>query len=254
MDIKTAPFNTKDLHDIFKNKPHINLDVRNSSLKGEELISYLTNMKVACSLVNDPELTYEEKEELLRAFITYKYSTTCDTLLHSFASTLMVFRDAQFVFCDWMSEKELKQFADNNKELLEINANFIDGMLVAIPMSSVELKPAFLEAIKSGEIELMEKVTEDDKLIIIGQNEIGSNSLGLLTIPDFLELFISSNSDVKLRYFKYQVENLFYKQQSLYDILIQSTVPSASMAFLNVLISNEQEELDVKEKYFLKGA
>jgi hypothetical protein len=245
-DTKTLPFKTEDLQKLFTDKSHVNIDVKNSQLKGAAFIAYITNMRIECSLLDDVELPFEEKETLLKEFLKTIYATDCDTLLHCLAFIMLTSRGIETEpFCTWLSKEEAEKFIGRNTEIVQEISDFIDSLLVAcLSFNSGFKEHAFTKEIENGTL----TVVDESSLF-------GTNVLGLITIPDFIEIFIGHKQDDRpLKYYKAQIEDLTYKRNTVFDLLVKIPNGSPLMSMVNLLLSDKEEEIEIKEKYFLKGA
>lgn len=238
--IKKIPMSTDEIQELFLNpEKKYTVDVSNSKLKGEAFITYIANMKMKCELLKD--LNKNEKFEILKIFLNFNYFVDCSTLIDT--SYLMMLRSRGLEIDEeksWLSMSELDEFISLNKELINTITDFLDSMLIAVPSLNVAFKKNFLEpSIESGEIGCIED-----------PNIISVNIFGMLSIPDFLEVFLSFKNDfTKFNYYKYQIERFSYNKKTFFDIFIDLKGNSLLLSFCNAFFSEEKEESEIISKY-----
>lgn len=240
--IKKIPMSTDEIQELFLNpeKKYI-IDLRNSKLKGEAFITYIANMKMKCDLLKDLELDKNEKFEILKIFLNFNYFVDCSTLIET--SSLVMLRSRGLKVNEdnsWLSIEEIDEFITSNKNLVDTIADFLDSMLIAVPSLNTSFKEHFLNpAIEDGSINNIED-----------PNIISVNIFGMLTIPDFLEVFLSLKNDFnKFNYYKYQIERFSYNKKTFFDIFIDLKGDSLLLSLCNAFFSEQKEESEIISKY-----
>ncbi|WP_127714897.1 hypothetical protein [Halobacteriovorax sp. HLS] len=248
-NLKTIPMSTEEIQEIFLNSDlHYNIDLKNSTLKGEAFVTYIANMQINCSLADIDQTPKEEKFEVLKYFLNFRQTIKCDTLLHTTALLLLkALRAPVDQSRSWLSEEESEEFLQNNKELMLQAALFINSAPVFVAAFNKDFKEEiFTQACEDGEIQVI-----DDPEIV------GINLINLFSIPDFTETFIAQYDNVmppetkQLRYYKAQVERLQYDKKTVFDIFLGLKEKSFLMSFSHLLLNNssEKEELSLLESY-----
>jgi hypothetical protein len=233
---KKIPMSTEELQELFLNTGvHHTLDFRNSALKGEAFLIYVANMQLSCSIAADSEVPTEHKLELLRLFLTFRQTVLCDTLLNSAAILLLRSRGLPVEnTVGWLDDREMDLFVSQNRDLVERISHYLDSMLITAASFSTQLRDQVIRpAIQSGAI----REIDDADLI-------GVNVLGLLSIPDFLELFLSAMKPSldSLCYYKAQAERLTYNKKQAFALVVEREDPSFLMGVVNLLFSNGDAE------------
>jgi len=242
-NIRAVPMSTDELQELFLN-PEISfqIDVGKSKLRGESFITYLSNMRMKCSLLESDTLPYEDKEEILKSYIKNAYFTDCRTLLESLAYVMFLSRDIPVEpLSNWLSVEESKKFIQNNNDIIKNISDFLDSCLVAIASLNVEFKKNFLDpSLHNKDINLI----EDPDIVCI-------NVLGLLTLPNFIEYFISFNPqpEKKLSYYKYQVEKFTYNKKFFFQILVNLSGDSLLLSLVNIFFSPNEDAKNILKKY-----
>lgn len=234
-EIKTFPLSTDDIMKALEGKDvHFNVDYAKSSLKTESFVIYIANMGFSCSLVNYLDINTNDKKELLKSYAKHKHPVSCEELKFAFASVLLYSRGAG-LFTDFLNEEEAKEFISENAEIVQNYSDFVDSMLITLPMLSKEFK---------------ESVVEGDYEEVKDPDVVGINALAIIQIPNFVELFITLNKEkeIKFKYFSHQIENSLYKDKTFFDIIIGMRGDSFLMSLFNMLSSTDKEETE----YFSK--
>jgi hypothetical protein len=242
-DWKKIPMSTEEIQELFLNtSKHYTIDLKNSALKGEAFITYISNMQMNCSLAIDETVPSEEKFEILRLFLTSRQTIKCDTLLNTTALLLLKSRNVDVQnSIGWLSFDEVKLFIEQNKSLIDDISDFIDSMPLTATCFNTEIKEEYLvPAIEKGEVE-----------VITDLEAIGVNILALMGITDFLEFSLAANPNpnTKMRYYQPQVERLTYDKQTIFDIFFKREDPSFLMSMVNILFSSGEQEVKLMQDY-----
>ena len=242
--IKTIPFSTTEMVEFFENSEEFfHLDYNESKLKKDLFVTYIANMKIKCDLVNYQSMPYEDKKELLAAFISHMYLVDVNVLRDALVSVLMYTRIEKNLF-DFFTEEEMKQFITDKKEDVDVMSNFFDSMLLMIPTVSTEFKKdIFDKLIENKEIEIVKDV-----------DAIGLNVFGLIDYPDFIDMFIGAAiEEPVMKYYEKPIENFLYKNQKFAQLILNSKKPSFLISVFNLLSSTDEEETNYFEA-LQKGA
>ncbi len=235
MEVKTFPLSTEDIMKALSGQGiHFSVDYNKSSLKTESFIVYIANMNFSCSLVDYASIPSSDKKELVKLYAKHKQAVNCEELKVALASILLYSRGVELL-TDFFTEEEAKEFLEENKEMIKNYSDFVDSMLITLPMLSKEFK----DSIVDGDYE---EIKDPDI--------VGNNAIAIIQIPNFIELFISLNKekDMKLKYFSHQVENSLYKNKTFFNIIMEMKGDSFIMSLFNMLSSTDEEETE----YFAK--
>lgn len=244
-NIKTIPMTTDEIQELFLNPDReYKIDLKNSRLKGEAFATYLANMKMRCSLIEDSELPSEEKYDLLKNFLTYPYAILCTTLVD--VSCILFLRSKGLpvkLTNSWMSFDEIDTFLKEpeNQDILKRCSLFLESMLVTIPSFNNDVRESFL--LPAIEASVIEQVDDPSYVSV--------NLYGAITTPEFLELYLSQPPlfDEKPKYFKNVVEKYSYDLKTLYDLFLKMGEDSLLLSLTNLIMSEEQEEKELISEF-----
>lgn len=238
-EIKTLPLSTEDIIGFFDNPDHFfYVDYNKSSLKRESFLTYIANMKMKCDLIDYQNISLEDRQEMLLAFMSYGYIIEIPVLKNALVALLLYSRSGEMNF-DYMSKEESDTFINSYSTELDHIASFFDSMLLVLPSMSHEFKA-----------EVFDKMIEDKSLPVVEETEvIGINVFSLVAFPNFLDIFIGLNKvEPKMKYYKYAIEKFNYKNKKLFQLITELENPSVLMSLFNILSSNE----DLETEYFNK--
>lgn len=243
IETKTFPLSTTDIISFFENPDHFfYIDYNGSALKKESFLTYIANMKMKCDLIDYASISFEDREEMLFAFMHYNYIVEVPALKNALASLLMYSRSGEMIF-DFFSKEEADQFIEKHKTKIQEASCFFDSMLFVMPSMSHEFKEqVFNKAIEEGQVEVVEDA-----------EAIGINTFSLIAMPDFVDIFIGLNKEeLKIKYYKHAIEKFTYKNKKLFQLVTDLETPSFLMSLFNLFSSKEDLESEYFEK--LKGA
>ena len=139
----TIPFDSETLRSIITGdikSPEI--DYANSKIKGKNFVTYLSNLKYESLNINLTDVSFEERSELVCEFI--KHNSTChiNQLEATVIKCLFYFRgydlslvdksedDKQILQQCILSNDEVHQFVEQNKDLIKQLSEILDGVLL----------------------------------------------------------------------------------------------------------------------------
>lgn len=240
----SLPLTTEQVQELFLNLDNrYVVDLEDSTLKGESLITYLANMQIKCTLDLSSSIPTEEKIELLYHFLSYRQTVFCETLLETIGYVLLRSRGISFEQAhEWMSLAEMDLFIKTHPEIIKRTSEFLDSALLFVPSFDVNFKKYILEpSIEAGIIEDIQDPTY-----------IGVNCYGLFYAHNFLEFFIADAPDehiINLKYFRSQVEDIQYNRQHLFQIFLSRMENSVLMSLCHVLFSTNPETKPLFDRY-----
>jgi hypothetical protein len=237
IETKILPLSTTDIIGFFENPDHFfYVDYNNSSLKKETFLTYIANMKMKCDLINYKDISFEDRQEMMSAFINHSYVIEVPVLKNALISLLIYSRSAEMPF-DFFTKEEANIFLEKNWSAIEHASSFFDSMLLVLPSMSHEFKE-----------QVFDKMLEENLIPVIEESDlVGINVFALIAEPGFLDFFIGLNKEEpNIRYYKYPIDKFTYKNQKLFQIIINLETPSVLMSLFNIFSSKEEEET----KYF----
>jgi hypothetical protein len=231
MDLVKEQFEDKEIKFI--------INYEKSELKGKNLLVYASNLELNCE-IDFHQSSYEEKEELIREFLSVNCINNIDSLRLNAAHVISKYFDIDFspeLLNSVFSDEELTSFINNNKDLLEKWKIFLTSTMVFNLTSS----NAVNEEYHFNEI----FNTIDDP------SYIGRNVVTLFSIPTFMEKIYSKPIDGDLYYFKQQFEECMYKGESLFYYFC--TEENTPFVFYNMLLSGDMKLEDLEKLKKMQG-
>ena len=235
-NLKTIPMSTQEIQELFLSQDtHYQIDLLNSKLKGEAFITYIANMQINCSIEKDSLLESRDKLELLKFYFKFRQTVKCDTLLLASAHILLRSRNISFEMDDsWLSVDEMDLFISENQNAITNASCFIDSSLVFVPTFNNNYRDlVFTPSVQNGLIEVIED-----------PDFIGVNTLGLFTIPEFIEHFIAAgDQELKpMKYYRNQVELIQWSKMPLFQIISSQKGNSFLMSLCHLIFSTEEDD------------
>ncbi len=202
----TLPLEVAELkHFIEKKDCFYVVDYHKSELKDGIFLNYISNLNLPAEVIfqNCP---FEDKEALFRAYLTGRNLTTMDSLRLNIAQMLLQYRETSTDgLFDHLAfdEGERVDFIRRNLDLLSRWERFIESTIVFACFCCREFD-LFAE--------IKDQVEEIDDARFVG-----SNIVGLFSVPSFMELFFAAGVRHKLTFFRPQFEEYMFKGKSLFD-------------------------------------
>ena len=126
-----VPFSDKLLTDHFEdNSISYDVDYANSKYKGKKFLNYLYHIQIDTNVAVSLDLSYEERSELMTAWLNFRDVVHVDTLAFTLLNLLMVEKDGRVRFPSIFSEEESKRFIDENRELITRIVTFMDSIIL----------------------------------------------------------------------------------------------------------------------------
>lgn len=215
----TIPFDSETLKDIITGKitsPEV--DYTNSKIKGKNFITYLSNLKYENVGISFSDVLYEERSALLLEFI--KHNSTChiEQLEASLVKSLFYYRgydlslvdqsidDQQFLQKSILSNEEIKQFVDANRDAVKQLGDLLDGVL----LYAIKNLNAYRE-------ELGNFITTN---IVEEKQVVGKTFVNLLNNPTFnCHYYGSLPKFDDLKYFDYYFDKPIYSGKTLMNFI-----------------------------------
>jgi len=234
-----APLTTEEMKEAFLNKGRIKyiIDYKNSSLKTDVLLMFLSNLEI------EPEFDLEgvptqEKLDFIATYMKSKAIINSVSLSHAVAQILLSTRGVEWesVFPRILSDEEIAQFATQHKEMVERWSLFIDSTLLV-------LIRAFDPQISLDEFEEVQDAP------------IGMNVTQLLQVPAFYDAFLAAGKGKELKWFTTQFETPYFKGKNLISFLNRTDNTMfigmngmANGVITPAMLSDVEKELDEIER------
>lgn len=244
----TAPLTMEQIKEFFLDKSlQFVVDYTNSALKGKVFLTYISNLDLPAEI----DLSGSSKEEikaLVQDYMEVRNINESKGLATLVSLILLYGRGVDISeFQAPLSLEEMKQFADENKDLMDRWYAFLDSMIL-FSMMSVQLVdkdengvdigvPAF-ETAFPGFFDKYETV--DDPLFI------GSNVVNLFQVPMFLERYFSVPTP-EPKYFKQQFTEYMFKGKRLFHYFANEN--NTFFKFLIALVTNKVTVEDMMKAF-----
>jgi hypothetical protein len=232
-----APLSTEEMKEAFLNKGKIKyiIDYKNSSLKTDVLLMFLSNLEI------DPEFDLEgvpskEKFDFIVTYMKSKAKISSVYLALTVAGILLHSRkiDSEQIVPRTMSDAEMDEFIAANKEIVDRWSVFIDSTLLLMIR-------AFDPQIS---LEQYEEVQDA---------QVGVNIVNLLQMSAFYEAFIAAGEGQNLKWFTNQFEEHYFKGVHILNYLQRNPVHVGIDGLANGILTPEiiadvAKELDALEQ------
>ena len=209
-------------------KPTILFKYFESDFKGEDLLIALSNLDVRCDLLFSPDMTYEEKSELMLAYLITDALVSLPSLVFTTMFILFQYKEIPWTHLSsqvMMTEEDIEKFIEENKEVVKNAVCFMDSM---VPYSIQTVQEE-----KMQELSSMLRVIDD-------RNAVGDNLVHLLSLSVFF-LFYSVKAEEYVC-FKQQWTEPIYKGDNLFKYYFNKENPLAL-----TLYAIQEDELDVNQ-------
>jgi hypothetical protein len=215
----TIPFDSETLRSIITGdikSPEI--DYINSKIKGKNFITYLSNLKYKSLNINMSAVSFEEKSELISEFIKHNSSCHINQLEATVIKCLFYFRGYDLSLVDKseddkacleqciLSNNEVHQFVEQNKDLIKQLSEILDGVL--------------LYAIKNLTAYKQEQGDFITNNIVTEKQDIGKTFVNLFNNITFNCHYYSSvpNFD-NIKYFEHYFDRPIYSGKTLINFI-----------------------------------
>jgi hypothetical protein len=180
----TVPFSDKIITEHFQSEEEkvFLVDYKKSSLKDEKMMTYLSNTEIAVNLSVHEDLSYEEKEKLMIAWMKSKNLIPIDTLTIAWLDIIMRYKHRKAYFPSFMYGPEKDKFIERNQDFLNELVEFLDSI--------------FFHNLVSLEFDKKENATK----IIDDPHAVPINVMNLFAIDLFYEYFIVKDPSHKTWY------------------------------------------------------
>jgi hypothetical protein len=211
----TIPFDSETLKSIITGEiksPAI--DYVNSKIKGKNFVTYLSNLKYENLAIDFSDVSFEERTDLVCEFI--KHNSTChiEQLEATIIKCLFFYKnydlslvdksegDKPFLDKSILSNQEIQEFVEQNKDLIKQLSELMDGVLLYA-----------IKNLNAYKDECGDFVTNN---IVVEKQELGKTFVNLLTNTTFNCHYYRSlpNFDV-IKYFDYYFDRPIYSGKTL---------------------------------------
>jgi hypothetical protein len=215
----SAPISQEILTDYFSKEQQditsaIILDYETSSLKGKQLLIYLSNLDVRSDIKISNKLPLRDRFELIFYYMALPNIVECPSLAITVASILALAKGFTEVF----------EAVENPILSLEESAKFINDYfgLVSNWLILMDSMVLYTLTINKKYVEKFGDPTINYEAI--SDAEIGKNFVNLFAIAPFMEFYYSVPSN-KMYYFTRQFEDNNYKHKTLYSYFMVRSNP-----------------------------
>ncbi|CAB4170744.1 hypothetical protein UFOVP909_130 [uncultured Caudovirales phage] len=215
----TIPFDSETLRSIITGdikSPEI--DYTNSKIKGKNFITYLSNLKYESLNINMSMVSFEEKSELICEFIKHNSSCHINQLEATVIKCLFYFRGYDLSLVDKseddkacleqciLSNDEVQQFVEHNKDLIKQLSEILDGVL----LYAIKNLTAYKE-------ELGDFITNN---IVTEKQDIGKTFVNLFDNVTFnCHYYSSVPSFDNIKYFDHYFDRPIYSGKTLINFI-----------------------------------
>jgi hypothetical protein len=207
----TIPLSVDLMKEVFMNREKIKytVDYANSSIKGDQLLTYLANLELNPDF-DLSETTTVEKHDFIAAFMKLRAFNASLPLSHTIAHIMLFYKDIDHISViekSVLSNDEIPEFIAKYPEVVEKWATFLDSILLL-----------YVRAF-DPQISLDEFEDVNDAMYIT------VNVLNVIQIEGFIEAFVSKPSKHPLKWFKMQFEEGAFKGLMLTHYILNSKNP-----------------------------
>lgn len=202
----TAPLKVEELKNFIEKKDTFYLiDYKNSELRDGIFLNYLSNLDLPCEvLLND--CSYNEKEQLLLAYLNSKNIVNIESLAFNVSKILLDYRgiETSDIFDNpALSTEETKQFIVSHEEVLKKWEHFFESTIVYALYLMKDL---------DSENDIKSQVPHIDD-----SNYVGLNVVNLFQNPIFMEMFFIPGTRTELSFFVRQFDEYMFKGANLFQ-------------------------------------
>jgi len=130
-NLQTVPLSSKLLVNYFEdNSITYDIDYLNSKLRGKSFVNYLYNIQIDTNVAVSDDMSFNEKSELMLAWLEFRDVVSVDTLSYSLLNLLLIEKRAQIRFPSIFSEGESLKFIDENEEIITHMIEFMDSIVL----------------------------------------------------------------------------------------------------------------------------
>ena len=213
------PFDSQTLRSIITGdikSPEI--DYNNSKIKGKNFITYLSNLKYESLNINFNSVSFEERSELISEFIKHNSTCNINQIEATVIKCLFYFRGYDLSLVDnsqddklvleqcILSNDEIQQFVEQNKDLIKQLCEILDGVL----LYAIKNLTAYKE-------ELGDFITNN---IVTEKQQIGKTFVNLLENTTFNCHYYSSLPKFDdIKYFDHYFDRPIYSGKTLLNFI-----------------------------------
>lgn len=202
----TAPLKVEELKNFIEKKDTFYLiNYKNSELRDGIFLNYLSNLDLPCEvLLND--CSYEEKEQLLLAYLNSKNIVDIESIALNISKILLEYRgiNTNDVFENpALTKEETLKFILAHEDVIKKWEHFFESTIVYA---------LFIMKDVDSENDIKSQVPHIDD-----SNYVGLNIVNLLQNPVFMEMFFIPGTRTELSFFVRQFEEYMFKGASLFQ-------------------------------------
>ncbi|MDR3607766.1 MAG: hypothetical protein P4M08_10340 [Oligoflexia bacterium] len=203
-----APFSMDVMREFFLDKSKIFvINYAESQLKGKSLLIYLSNLDIPCEIRFTPDVSLDEKFEMLKCYMESRNMFSVPSFTLSVADALILSKqdrtDLEFKSTIFNKE-ELKLFIEKNPALIGNWQRFCDSLPLYAITTTQAYRSAFGEAPQEGA-----EVIDDPFFV-------GQNVVDLFYVPGFFESYFSTAPKSAPAFFKRQFWEQMFRGKNLF--------------------------------------
>lgn len=244
------PFDAENLKKIITGEiENPTIDYVNSKIKGKNFITYFSNLKYKNIEIDLSNVETVERFELLKEFIKHQSTVHIEQFESTLLKALFHYKgydlklvdesvlDQPYFSKSILTNDEIKQFVEENKELVRELIDVLDGVL----LYAIKNLNAYKE-------EFGDKITNN---VVVDKIQVGKTFVNYFSNETFNSYYYSTLPDFKdIKYFEHYYDRPIYSGQLLITYISKDCVlfPLLKM-ILDQEYSNEQLEQLYKETY-----
>jgi len=219
-----VPFDSDTLKKIIIGEidsPEVNY--KNSTIKGKNFITYFSNLKYKSINIDFTDITIDEKKELLIEYIKHNSTANIEQLLATLIKIIFFQKgydlslvdksksDADYLQKSILTNSEVKEFVQENKQLVKTLCDILDGTLLYAIKN--------LTAYKN---EMGDFITNN---IVVEKQEIGKTFVNLFTNETFNSHYYASIPKFDdIKYFEFYFDRPIYSGKTLMSNITEGCI------------------------------
>ena len=219
-----APFDSETLKKIITGEldsPEVSY--KQSTIKGKNFITYFSNLKYKTINIDFTDISIVEKKELLSEYIKHNSTANIEQLLATIIKVTFYQRgydlslvdrsksDSEYLQKSILTNSEIKEFVEENKELVKTLCDILDGTL----LYAIKNLTAYKQ-------EVGDFITNN---IVIEKQEVGKTFVNLFTNETFnCHYYASIPKFDDINYFEFYFDRPIYSGKTLMSHITEGCI------------------------------
>jgi hypothetical protein len=219
-----VPFDSDTLKKIITGEidsPEVNY--KESTLKGKNFITYFSNLKYKTININFTDISIDDKKELLTEYIKHNSTANIEQLLATVIKITFYQRgydlslvdksksDAEYLQKSILTNSEIKQFVEENEQLVKTLCEILDGTL----LYAIKNLTAYKQ-------EVGDFITNN---IVVEKQEVGKTFVNLFTNETFNSHYYASIPKFDdINYFEFYFDRPIYSGKTLMSHITEGCI------------------------------